>query len=141
MSEKVGPHETNSGQMYKRPLMGIGNAMAKNFMGDRRNISLAKNQKTEHVSDGTAFCPFKIYVWQSASGVAYVNQDCGDRVGDGRAGSTQDLVSAHADARDPQRSFEFRRIHPLNFQKEQLLIGAEIVCRPCKSISRFVLLD
>jgi hypothetical protein len=87
MSERVGSHETNSGQMYKRPLMGIGNAMAKNFMGDRRNISLAKNQKAEHVSDGTAFCPFKIYVWQSASGIAYVNQDCGDRVGDRRAGS------------------------------------------------------
>jgi hypothetical protein len=38
--------------MRKRPLLRIGNSMAKNFMGDRENISLAKNQKAEHVSMG-----------------------------------------------------------------------------------------
>jgi len=52
--------------MHKRPLLRIGNAMAKNFMGDRGNISLAKNQKAEHVSDGVTFCPVEIYMWQSA---------------------------------------------------------------------------
>ena len=77
-----------SGQMHKRPLLRIGNAMAKNFMGDRGNISLAKNQKAEHVSDGVTFCPVEIYVWQSAGYVTYVNQDSGDGVGNGRTGST-----------------------------------------------------
>ena len=81
--------------MYKRALMRIGNGMAKNFMSNRGNISLAKNQKTERKSDWVAFCPFEIYVWQSASAISYVKQHRGDCVGDGGAGSTQDLVSPH----------------------------------------------
>src|SRR5437899_10313711 len=118
--------------MHKRPLVRIGNAMAKNFMGDRGNISLAKNQKAEHVSDGVTFCPVEIYVWQSAGYVPYVNQDSGDGVGSGRTGSTSDPISARTDARDPQRSPEVRRIHPVKFQQTQLRAGPEMLRHPGK---------
>ena len=105
-------------QMHKGPLTRIGNAMAKNFVGDRGNISLAKNQKSEYLCDRVAFGPFEIHVWQSPGDVPYVNQDSGNCVGNSGTGSAQDLILADTDARDPQRSFEVRRIYPVNFQKE-----------------------
>ena len=121
--------------------MWIGNAMAKNFMSNWGNIPLAKGQKAKHLPDRVAFCPLEIDVWHFSGDVVYVNQDCGDCVGDGRADRTEDLVSARTDARDPQRSFEFRRIDRVNFQKEQLFVGSEIMRHPRERISRVVLLD
>ena len=46
--------------MHERPLLWVGNTLAEDFMCDRWNISLAKNQKAEHVLDWVAFCPFEI---------------------------------------------------------------------------------
>lgn len=131
----------NLGQMHKGPLIRIGDAMAKNFMGDPGNVSLAQNQKAEHVPDGVPFCPFEIYMRASSGYIPYVNQECGNCIGNGRTGSTQDSVLANTSACDLQRGLKFRRIDPVDFQKEQLLASAEIVRHPCERISRFVLLD
>ena len=62
-----GSELANSGQMYKRSLVRISDTMTENFMSDGGNISLAENQKADHVCDGVPFRPFEIYVWQSAS--------------------------------------------------------------------------
>jgi len=74
--------------------------------------------EAEYLCDRVAFGPFEIHVWQSPGDVPYVNQDSGNCVGNSGTGSAQDLISAHTDARDPQRSVEVRRIHPVNFQKK-----------------------
>lgn len=62
-----GSELANSGQMYKRSLVRISDTMTENFMSDGGNISLAENEKADHVCDGVPFRPFEIYVWQTAS--------------------------------------------------------------------------
>ena len=56
-----------SGQMHEGRLMWVGDPMTENFVSDRRNISLAQDQKSDHVCDGVSFSPFEIYMRQSAS--------------------------------------------------------------------------
>ncbi len=92
--------------MHERPLLWVSDTLAENFMGDRGDIALAKNQKAEHMPDRVAFGPFEIYVRPSAGRITYVNQECGYCIGNSRTGSAQDIVSANTDAGNAQARFE-----------------------------------
>jgi len=51
--------------MHERPSIWVGDAMTEDFVSDRKNISLAQDQKSDHVCDGVSFSPFEIYMRQS----------------------------------------------------------------------------
>src|SRR5204863_10191346 len=121
------PEARRSSHMHERTLLRISNVLTENFMRDRRNIAFPEKKKAKHLFDRILFRPAEVYVRRIAGYVTQINQNSSDCIGNGRAARTQDFIWTYADSGDLQRSLKLRRIRALNFQKEQLLVPAEIV--------------
>src|SRR5829696_3562599 len=73
---------------------GIRLGLPQDLMGDGGGVALAEEEVAEQVHDGVSFGPAEVAVRRPAGGVAQVEQQGGDGVGDHRAYRSQHLVLA-----------------------------------------------
>src|SRR5215208_1403489 len=107
--------------------LGIRLRLPQDLVRDGGGVPLPKEQVAEQVHNRVALGPPEIAVRRLVGGVAQVQQQRGDGVGDDRALGTQDLVAADLHALHLQHVLELRGIFYLYLEEEDRLACRDVV--------------
>jgi hypothetical protein len=75
--------------MNDRPICWLFNGAPENFVSERSRVSLTQKDEPHNVDHGVYVSPMKVHVRIAARELLQINQQRGDRIGNGRAPGTE----------------------------------------------------
>src|SRR5215208_5302064 len=126
--------------MDRWPLLWVRLGLPQHLVGDRCCVALPEEDKTEQVDDRVALRPAEVAVRRFVGGVAQVEQEGRDRVGDDRTLGPKHLVPADLHAPDIKHVLELRGVLHVDLEEEDLLAGRDVVVLALLSLFAGVLL-
>ena len=105
-------------------------AWAQHFAAHGRRVAFAEREELQQIRERIAFGPAEVRVRDAVRPIAQIEQQAGDRVGNGGAAAAQDVVAVHVHAADVQDLRERRRVARLDLQEQHEVARPQVVRLP-----------
>src|SRR4051812_20020088 len=93
-TSRVGADNSPTAHVDGRPLFALWFGLPQYLVGNRRGVSLPKQDEAEQVHDGVAFCPPEVAVGGLTGSIPQMEQEGSDGVGHHRALGAEHLVAS-----------------------------------------------